>query len=114
MSNGVNVCSVPNPRHTFTGNSHRSPARMSLPIGRLTAALKASGLSRLLDMFAQQFPDDHLKDLVVDVAGPGRAIEINGRRVTNFGCDSFLGLDRDARAQRSVVDGVRRWGTHNG
>ena len=72
---------------------------MSLPIDYLTAALKGSGISRLLDQFAQQFPDDHLKDLVVDAAGPGRTIEVNGRRVTNFGSDSFLGLDqRPARA----------------
>jgi 7-keto-8-aminopelargonate synthetase-like enzyme len=87
---------------------------MSLPIDYLTAALKGSGISRLLDQFAQQFPDDHLKDLVVDAAGPGRTIEVNGRRVTNFGSDSFLGLDRDPRVQRAVGDGVRRWGTHNG
>jgi 7-keto-8-aminopelargonate synthetase-like enzyme len=87
---------------------------MSLPIDRLTAALKASGLSRLVDLFAQQFPEEHLKDLVVDVAGPGRSVEVSGRRITNFGSDSFLGLDRDARVQRAVVDGVRRWGTHNG
>jgi glycine C-acetyltransferase len=87
---------------------------MSLPIDRLTAALKAGGLSRLVDEFARQFPDDHLKDLVVDVAGPGRTVEVKGRRVTNFGSDSFLGLDRDQRVQRALVDGVRRWGTHNG
>jgi 7-keto-8-aminopelargonate synthetase-like enzyme len=87
---------------------------MSLPIDRLTAALRGSGLSRLVDQFAQQFPDDHLKDLVVDAAGPGRTIEVDGRRVTNFGSDSFLGLDRDPRVQRAVTDGVLRWGTHNG
>jgi 7-keto-8-aminopelargonate synthetase-like enzyme len=87
---------------------------MSLPIDRLTAALRGSGLSRLVDQFAQQFPDDHLKDMVVDAAGPGRTIVVDGRRVTNFGSDSFLGLDRDPRVQRAVADGVRRWGTHNG
>ncbi|MBO0701073.1 MAG: pyridoxal phosphate-dependent aminotransferase family protein [Zavarzinella sp.] len=87
---------------------------MSLPLDHLIAALKGSGISRLLDEFARQFPDDHLKDLVVDAAGPGRTIEVNGRRVTNFGSDSFLGLDRDPRVQRAVADGARRWGTHNG
>ncbi|HJZ57316.1 MAG TPA: pyridoxal phosphate-dependent aminotransferase family protein [Gemmataceae bacterium] len=87
---------------------------MSPPIDRLTVALRGSGLSRLVDQFARQFPDDHLKDMVVDAAGPGRTIEVDGRRVTNFGSDSFLGLDCDPRVQRTVEDGVRRWGTHNG
>jgi 7-keto-8-aminopelargonate synthetase-like enzyme len=34
--------------------------------------------------------------------------------VTNFGSDSFLGLDQDPRVQEAVVRGVARWGTHNG
>jgi 7-keto-8-aminopelargonate synthetase-like enzyme len=87
---------------------------MSPPIDRLTVALRGSGLSRLVDLFAQQFPNDHLKDMVVDAAGPGRTIEVDGRRVTNFGSDSFLGLDHDKRVQRAITDGVFRWGTHNG
>ena len=39
---------------------------------------------------------------------------INGHRVINFGSDSFLGLDQDARVQEAVVRGVKKWGTHNG
>ena len=39
---------------------------------------------------------------------------MGGRRVVNFGSDSFLGLDRDPRVQAAVRRGLRRWGTHNG
>ena len=39
---------------------------------------------------------------------------VNGRRVINFGSDSFLGLDQDPRVQEAVRRGLRRWGTHNG
>ena len=39
---------------------------------------------------------------------------VNGHRVINFGSDSFLGLDQDSRVQQAVIQGVKRWGTHNG
>src|SRR5262249_21820103 len=45
---------------------------------------------------------------------PNRRIVIRGRKVVNFGSDSFLGLDEDPRVQEALVRGVRRWGTHNG
>ena len=51
---------------------------------------------------------------MIDEAGPGREIKVLGRRVINFGSDSFLGLDRDPRVQEAVRRGLRRWGTHNG
>jgi 7-keto-8-aminopelargonate synthetase-like enzyme len=41
-------------------------------------------------------------------------MEVNGRCVINFGSDSFLGLDQDARVKEAIVRGVQRWGTHNG
>ena len=37
-----------------------------------------------------------------------------GRRVINFGSDSFLGLDQDPRVQEAIRRGLRKWGTHNG
>src|SRR5207249_10923468 len=32
----------------------------------------------------------------------------------NFGSDSFLGLDQDPRVKDAVVQGIAKWGTHNG
>jgi 7-keto-8-aminopelargonate synthetase-like enzyme len=84
------------------------------PMQQLTATLRRNGLVRFLDHFAQQFPDSHLKDLVVEELGPGRFMQVDGRRVVNFGSDSFLGLDQDPRVQEALVRGVHRWGTHNG
>src|SRR5207237_8030440 len=34
--------------------------------------------------------------------------------VMKFGSDSFLGLDRDERVQKALVEALPRWGTHNG
>jgi 7-keto-8-aminopelargonate synthetase-like enzyme len=67
-----------------------------------------------MEHFAEQFPTGHLKDLVVDEVSPHRAIVVHGRRVINFGSDSFLGLDQDPRVQEAVVRGIEKWGTHNG
>jgi 7-keto-8-aminopelargonate synthetase-like enzyme len=46
--------------------------------------------------------------------GPNRIIEVGGKKVVNFGSDSFLGLDQDPRVQDALRRGIRRWGTHNG
>ena len=46
--------------------------------------------------------------------GPGRDMVVKGRRVTNFGSDSFLGLDRDPRVIEAIRRGLDRWGSHNG
>jgi 7-keto-8-aminopelargonate synthetase-like enzyme len=80
----------------------------------LVKALRQSGLVRFLEHYAEMFPTGHLKDLVVDEIGPDRWIRVCGRKVVNFGSDSFLGLDQDARVQEAVIRGVHRWGTHNG
>jgi 7-keto-8-aminopelargonate synthetase-like enzyme len=80
----------------------------------LTQAMRQHGLVRLVEHFAELFPGSHLKDVVVDGIGPDRLIEVNGRRVVNFGSDSFLGLDQEPRVQQALVRGVQRWGTHNG
>ncbi len=87
---------------------------MSDPMRRLADNLRRSSIVRFLDHFARLFPDAHMKDLVVDELGPGRLMSVGGRRVMNFGSDSFLGLDQDSRVVAALERGVRAWGTHNG
>ena len=84
------------------------------PMRRLADNLRRSSIVRFLDQFAREFPEDHLKDLIVDELGPGRMMTVGGRRVVNFGSDSFLGLDQDPRIIGALERGVRKWGTHNG
>ena len=85
-----------------------------LPIDELMRALKQNTLVRIFEGFEKTHPDDHLKDLVVDEMGAGRDMVVEGRRVTNFGSDSFLGLDRDPRVIQAIHRGLDRWGSHNG
>jgi 7-keto-8-aminopelargonate synthetase-like enzyme len=87
---------------------------MNEPMHALNRALRQNGLIRFIEHFAQRFPTSHLKDLVVDEMGPDRTMTVNGRRVINFGSDSFLGLDQDPRIQDAIIRGTRCWGTHNG
>src|SRR5262249_55248235 len=84
------------------------------PMQKLAQVMRHHGLVRFVEHFAELFPTTHLKDLVVDEAGPNRLIRVGGHRVVNFGSDSFLGLDQDPRVQQAIVRGVERWGTHNG
>jgi glycine C-acetyltransferase len=90
------------------------PQPMTLPIQALSQVLRRNGVARFIEHFQTRFPDSHMKDLVVDAIGPGREVEMLGRRVINFGSDSFLGLDRDRRVQEAIVRGVAKWGSHNG
>jgi glycine C-acetyltransferase len=84
------------------------------PMHNLVHALRQHGLVRFIEHFARQYPKAHLKDQVVDYLGPNREMEVGGRRVINFGSDSFLGLDQDPRVQQAITEGVRLWGAHNG
>jgi glycine C-acetyltransferase len=86
----------------------------TLPMQTLACLLRQNGLIRFIEHFEGLYPDSHLKDLVVDEIGPDRTMTVNGHTVTNFGSDSFLGLDQDPRVKEAVVRGVARWGTHNG
>src|SRR5437868_6357613 len=86
----------------------------NLPMEKLSRVLRQNGLIRFVEYFADLFPNTHLKDLVEDEIGPDRVISVNGKRVVNFGCDSFLGLDQDPRVQEALVRGIQKWGTHNG
>jgi glycine C-acetyltransferase len=84
------------------------------PMDKLGDALRQNTLVRIIEQFGREHSDSHLKDLVIDEAGPGREIVVLGRRVINFGSDSFLGLDRDPRVQQAIRLGLRKWGSHNG
>src|SRR5215831_18171661 len=86
----------------------------SSPMQQLAGVLRQNGLIRFIEHFAELFPTSHLKDLTVDELGPNRQMRVDGRLVTNFGSDSFLGLDQDARVHEAVCRGVSRWGAHNG
>ena len=84
------------------------------PMKQLFQAVRQHGLVRFVEHFKALFPNCHLKDLVVDEVDAHRGMVVDGQRVVNFGSDSFLGLDQDPRVQESVINGVKRWGTHNG
>lgn len=114
-------------RPSQTSSSKREPPRgepvasepKSLGMHNLFQALRQHGLVRFVEHFEKQFPvgsagGGHLKDLVVDSLGPHREMLVQGRRVINFGSDSFLGLDQDPRVGEAVRQGLSRWGTHNG
>jgi 7-keto-8-aminopelargonate synthetase-like enzyme len=81
---------------------------------KLAGVLRRNGLVRFLEHYAELFPTSHLKDVVAEEMGANREIRALGRRVVNFGSDSFLGLDQDPRVKEAVIRGVREWGTHNG
>ncbi|HWG44992.1 MAG TPA: pyridoxal phosphate-dependent aminotransferase family protein [Gemmataceae bacterium] len=86
----------------------------SSPMQQLASALRQNGLIRFIEHFAELFPTTHMKDMIVDYMGPNRIIEVAGKKVVNFGSDSFLGLDQEPRVQDALHRGIRRWGTHNG
>jgi glycine C-acetyltransferase len=84
------------------------------PMQHLTSVLRQNGLIRFIEHFAELFPTGHQKDLVVDQMNPDRTITVEGRTVVNFGSDSFLGLDQDARVKEAIRQGTLTWGAHNG
>ena len=83
-------------------------------VENLTDRLKRDRLTRLALMFLDHCSEIHLKDLVIDEMDDRRRIVIGGHELINFGSDSFLGLDRDPRVQRAMIEAVDCWGTHNG
>jgi 7-keto-8-aminopelargonate synthetase-like enzyme len=95
-------------------NVEKKVRMSSSPMQQLASALRQNGLIRFIEHFAELFPTTHMKDMVVDRMGPNRIIEVAGKKVVNFGSDSFLGLDQDPRVQDALRRGIRRWGTHNG
>ncbi len=87
---------------------------MPAPLDRLIEALAQSGMTRFFRRLFDDYPDLLMKDQTVEAVGPDRAIKLGGRWVTNFGSDSFLGLDQDERVLAAIERGVRTWGSHNG
>ena len=91
-----------------TPDGSRERRMSSPPMQHLVRVLRQNGLIRFIEHFAELFPTAHLKDLVVDEVGPNRQVLVGGRRVVNFGSDSFLGLDQDPRVQEALVRGVEQ------
>ena len=87
---------------------------MTCPLDRLIGSLSRTGMTRFFRNLFDQYPDLLMKDQTVEAVRPDRTFKLAGRWVTNFGSDSFLGLDQDARVQEAIHRGVRDWGTHNG
>ena len=87
---------------------------MSLPLDRMIAGLSRTGMTRFFRRLFENYPDLLMKDQTVEEVRPDRTFKIAGSWVTNFGSDSFLGLDQDSRVQASIERGVREWGSHNG
>ena len=71
---------------------------MLCPMDKLGESLRQNTLVRIIERFSEEHAESHLKDLVIDEAGPGREIVVLGRRVINFGSDSFLALIRTCRS----------------
>lgn len=62
---------------------------------------------------AKLFSQFHLKKTVTSDVN-GRWIELNGKRVLNFGSANYLGFDQHPEIIDAAVAGVRRWGNHAG
>lgn len=87
---------------------------MSLPLDRMIAKLARTGMTRFFQRLFESYHDLLMKDQTVEEVRPDRTFKIAGSWVTNFGSDSFLGLDQDPRVRESIERGLRDWGTHNG
>jgi 7-keto-8-aminopelargonate synthetase-like enzyme len=89
-------------------------ARKKTAIAELERWLAEDRITRLALKFLDAYEGVHLKDLTVDAMDDHRRMRVDGREILNFGSDSFLGLDRDPRVQKALVDSLEPWGTHNG
>ncbi len=87
---------------------------MLAPLDGLVASLARTGMTRFFRRMFDDYPDLLMKDQTVEDVRAGREVKLGGQWVVNFGSDSFLGLDQDARVKRALERGVQQWGTHNG
>ena len=108
--------SLQRPATPRNDRAHRVPRRTAAAqaVENLIDRLKRDRLTRLALMFLEHCSEIHLKDLVIDEMDDRRRVVIGGHELTNFGSDSFLGLDRDLRVQKAMIEAVDCWGTHNG
>ena len=83
-------------------------------VDRLAMRLGEDREIRICRSFMDRCGDIHLKDLVVQAMDDERHMRVDGKTLLNFGCDSYLGLDRDARVQRAMSNASKEWGLHNG
>ncbi|MEO8496423.1 MAG: pyridoxal phosphate-dependent aminotransferase family protein [Planctomycetota bacterium] len=93
--------------------SRPAAPRQKQAIEQLKARLGEDRVTRIALNFLDKYMGVHLKDGVIDWM-KDRRLGMVGQEVVNFGSDSFLGYDRDARVQAAIVEGMQEWGTHNG
>ena len=84
------------------------------PLKHLANSLRQSSLIKFYESIIEQYGNLHLKELSFDDVGPNREMTVGGRRLVNFGFDSFLGLDQDPRVCEALIRGAREWGTQFG
>lgn len=87
---------------------------MDNPLATLSSQLMQTTLVRYYHRLYVDYPDVHMKDMTQEESGPGRRIRLDGRWVTNFGSDSFLGLDKHPAVLEALFLGIQKWGSHNG
>ncbi len=87
---------------------------MSSPLDRLLNSLAATGMTRFFRRLFESYPDLLMKDMTVQAVRPDRTFLLDGKWVTNFGSDSFLGLDQHPKLLQQFERSIRDWGTHNG
>ena len=87
---------------------------MNLPLDNLLDSLANTGMTRFFRRLFDSYPDLLMKDQTVQEVRPDRTFRIADKWVTNFGSDSFLGLDQHPRLRDAIEKGLRDWGTHNG
>lgn len=101
--------SAPNPQLT----PRAAEPRRKEAAEQLKARLGEDRVTRIALNFLDKWMGVHLKDGVIDWMHD-RRIGMCGHEAVNFGSDSFLGFDQDARVQAAIVEGMQEWGTHNG
>src|SRR5690349_5967920 len=93
----LRVPRAPAAGHARTQGYRVREASMSAPLDRLISSLARTGMTRFFQKLFADYPDLLMKDQTVEAVRPDRTFKIAGKWVSNFGSDSFLGLDQDPR-----------------